>query len=253
VLAVNSREKHVHRSSNARATVATVVAAIGMLGSNGLMAQATSPAATEPAPAAAGEIDEIVVTASKRAENLSKTPLAVSVLSQDQMTQQGITSTKDLTKEVPNLSLAVNGEGDAVVVNLRGIQSSNIFPDGDPAVAVYVDGVNIPRTQGLNGDLYDLARVEVLRGPQGTLYGRNATAGSINIITAPPTQTFAAHVDVSYGAFSDAAVHGFVNLPVNDTLALRVAFSVHRNDGYFDSHDTDRTRTMIGPTTCLDG
>jgi len=195
------------------------------------MAQATAPAVAQSEPATAGEIAEIVVTASKRSENLSKTPLAVSVLSQDQMTQVGITSTKDLTKEVPNLSLAVNGEGDAVVINLRGIQSSNIFPDGDPAVAVYVDGVNIPRTQGLNGDLYDLARVEVLRGPQGTLYGRNATAGSINIITAPPTQNLAAHVDVAYGAFSDVSAHGFVNVPVNDTFALRAAFSVHRNDG----------------------
>ena len=162
MLALNSCEIHIRGSSNLGATLAAAVAAIGMLGPNGLMAQATVPAGTEAVPPGAGEIDEIVVTASKRTENLSKTALAVSVLSQDQMTQQGITSTKDLTKEVPNLSLAVNGEGDAVVVNLRGIQSSNIFPDGDPAVAVYVDGVNIPRTQGLNGDLYDLARVEVL-------------------------------------------------------------------------------------------
>ena len=256
MLALNSCEIHIRGSSNLGATLAAAVAAIGMLGPNGLMAQATVPAGTEAVPPGAGEIDEIVVTASKRTENLSKTALAVSVLSQDQMTQQGITSTKDLTKEVPNLSLAVNGEGDAVVVNLRGIQSSNIFPDGDPAVAVYVDGVNIPRTQGLNGDLYDLARVEVLRGPQGTLYGRNATVGSINIITAPPTQSFAAHVDVSYGAFSDAGVHGFVNLPVNDTLALRAAFSVHRNDGYFDNHDTvnqsyDRAGDVFGRLTGL--
>ena len=91
-----------------------------------------APGAAEP-PA---DIQEIVVTASKREENLSKTPLAVSVLSQAQLTQDGITSTKELTHEVPNLSLGVNGAGDAVVVNLRGIQSSNVFPDGDPAVAV---------------------------------------------------------------------------------------------------------------------
>jgi iron complex outermembrane recepter protein len=256
VLAIKSCKVFVHRSSNTRSTLITAVVGIGMLFSRCLMAQATAPAVAQSEPATAGEIAEIVVTASKRSENLSKTPLAVSVLSQDQMTQVGITSTKDLTKEVPNLSLAVNGEGDAVVINLRGIQSSNIFPDGDPAVAVYVDGVNIPRTQGLNGDLYDLARVEVLRGPQGTLYGRNATAGSINIITAPPTQNLAAHVDVAYGAFSDVSAHGFVNVPVNDTFALRAAFSVHRNDGYFDNHATvdqnyDRANDVFGRLTGL--
>ena len=202
------------------------------------------------------ELQEIVVTASKRSETLSKAPLAVSALSRDQLTQEGITSAKDLTKEVPNLSLAVNGVGDAVVINLRGIQSSNIFPDGDPAVAVYVDGINIPRTQGLNGDLYDLARVEVLRGPQGTLYGRNATAGSINIVTAPPTQVLAGHVDVSYGAFSDEALHSFVNIPVADTFALRAVFSMHRNDGYFDNektvrHNYDRANDVFGRLTGL--
>lgn len=211
-----------------------------------------APGAAEP-PA---DIQEIVVTASKREENLSKTPLAVSVLSQAQLTQDGITSTKELTHEVPNLSLGVNGAGDAVVVNLRGIQSSNVFPDGDPAVAVYVDGVNIPRTQGLNGDLYDLARVEVLRGPQGTLYGRNATAGSINIITAPPSQTPSGHIDASIGAYTDVAAHGFINVPVTDTFAVRAAFTVHRNDGYFDSdrsvdQNYDRANDVFGRITGL--
>lgn len=225
---------------------------------SGLVLAVSANAQTQPTAAsgAAGTVTEVIVTASKHSETLSKAPLAVSVLSQAQLTQQGIRSTKDLTHAVPNLQLAVNGAGDAVVVNLRGIQSSNIFPDGDPAVAVYVDGVNIPRTQGLNGDLYDLARVEVLRGPQGTLYGRNATAGSINIITAPPTQTFGGHLDASYGAFNDVATHGFVNIPVDDTFALRAAFSTHSNDGYFDnrgmvSNNYDRANDYFGRLTAL--
>jgi iron complex outermembrane receptor protein len=110
VLAIKSCKVFVHRSSNTRSTLITAVVGIGMLFSRCLMAQATAPAVAQSEPATAGEIAEIVVTASKRSENLSKTPLAVSVLSQDQMTQVGITSTKDLTKEVPNLSLAVDGE-----------------------------------------------------------------------------------------------------------------------------------------------
>jgi iron complex outermembrane receptor protein len=224
------------------------------IGSGAASAQVTPAATGGPEPAT--DIQEIVVTASKREESLSKTPLAVSVLSQAQLTQDGIMSAKELTHAVPNLALAVNGVGDAVVVNLRGIQSSNIFPDGDPAVAVYVDGVNIPRTQGLNGDLYDLARVEVLRGPQGTLYGRNATAGSINIITAPPSQELSGHIDASIGAYTDVAAHGFINVPVTETFAVRAAFSVHRNDGYFDNRGSvdqnyDRANDLFGRITAL--
>lgn len=201
-------------------------------------------------------LTEIVVTATKRAEALGKTPLAVSALTQEQLSEQHVEATKDLTHNVPNLSLAANGIGDAIVINLRGIQSSNIFPDGDPAVAVYVDGVNIPRTQGLNGDLYDLARVEVLRGPQGTLYGRNATAGSINIVTAPPTQTLEGHAETSYGNYDDFSLRGIINVPASDTLALRAVATVHRNDGYFDNqnsvrHNYNRADEVFGRVTAL--
>lgn len=157
---------------------------------------------------------------------------------------------------IPNLQLGVNGAGDGVIINLRGIQSSNVFSNGDPAVAVYIDGINIPRTQGLNGDLYDLARVEVLRGPQGTLYGRNATAGSVNIITAPPTFTTTAHLDAAYGNYNDLQTHGTINLPVSDTLAVRASFATHRNDGYFDNGQTlsqryDRADDYSGRLTAL--
>lgn len=184
------------------------------------------------------DVADIIVTANRRSESLSRAPIAVSVLSQAQLTSQGITSPKDLTRVIPNLQLGVNGAGDGVIINLRGIQSSNVFSNGDPAVAVYIDGINIPRTQGLNGDLYDLARVEVLRGPQGTLYGRNATAGSLNIITAPPTFTTSAHLDAAYGNYNDVQTHGTLNLPVSDTLAIRASFATHRNGGYFDNKGT---------------
>lgn len=208
-------------------------ATVSLIAQHAAAAQ-TSAGAARTYSQSSSTIQEVVVTASKRSESLSKTPLAVSALSQSQLSQEGVTSTKDLSRAVPNLELGVAGIGDGVQINLRGIESSVIFQDGDPAVATYIDGVNIPRTQGLNGDLYDLARVEVLRGPQGTLYGRNATAGSLNILTASPTHDLSGHLDVSYGNYDDVASHGSLNLPVTDTLAIRIAFATHRNDGYFD-------------------
>lgn len=203
-----------------------------------------------------GGISEIIVTANRRTESLSKAPLAISVLSQDQLTSQGITSTKDLTQSIPNLQIAVNGAGDSVVANIRGIQSSNAFSIGDPAVALYVNGINIPAPTGLNGGLYDLERVEVLRGPQGTLYGKNATAGSINIITAKPTHDLGGSFDASYSNFNEFAGHATLNLPVSETLAVRAAFAGRSNDGYFDTNGTTpvnygRARELAGRFTAL--
>lgn len=201
-------------------------------------------------------LQEIVVTAERRSESLTRTPLAVSVLSQSDLTSAGISATKDLTQSVPNLQIAVNGAGDSVVINLRGVQSSNAFSIGDPAVALYTNGISIPAPTGLNGGLYDLSRIEVLRGPQGTLYGKNATAGSLNIITAPPTRQFGGEIDVSYGSFNEAQLHGILNIPVSDTWALRAAIMGHTNDGYFDTNHTtrfnyDRARELSARVTSL--
>lgn len=182
---------------------------------------------------------EIIVTASKRSESLSKAPLAIAVLSQEELTSSGAVSIKDLAGTVPNVQLGFSGFGDGVVITLRGIQSAGIFPDGDPAVGVYIDGINIPRAQGLNGNLFDIERVEVLRGPQGTLYGRNATAGGMNIITASPKFTgIEGNVLTSYGNFDDVRLQGAINLPISDTLAVRGAFAFQNNNGFWNNLGT---------------
>jgi len=105
----------------------------------------------------------------------------------------------------------------------------------NPPIATYVDGIYVGRPDAMSGMLYDIDRVEVLRGPQGTLYGRNSTGGNVNIISAPPVPRFDATADASYGSYNDVLAHGMVNLPVTDTLALRGAVAYHANDGYVNT------------------
>ena len=184
-------------------------------------------------------LEEIVVTAQKRSESLSKTPLAISAVSQEQLSAAGVLNLQDLSTQVPNLEIGNDSFlGNAVVLTIRGITSNYFDYAGDPAVATYLDGVYIPRTQGLNTGFFDLERVEVLRGPQGTLYGRNTLGGNVNIITAEPKNQFEASAELSYGNYNDVQTQATVNLPLTDTLSVRAAFMTHRNDGYYDTHGT---------------
>jgi len=184
------------------------------------------------------KLEEIIVTAQKRSESLSKTALAVSALSANDLQSTGVVSLANLTSAAPNVEIRTIGLDNSVAVTIRGVTNADFNHSGDPAVATYFDGVYIGRTQGLIGALYDIERVEILRGPQGTLYGRNATGGNINVITADPKQLFDAAVDLSYGNYNDAQVHGMLNVPVANDLAIRLAVVTHRNDGYFDTRGT---------------
>lgn len=184
------------------------------------------------------KLEEIIVTASKRAELLSKTPLAVSALTPDQLKDTGVVSLANLTSVAPNVEMRTIAFNNSVAVTIRGVTNADFNHSGDPAVATYVDGIYIGRTQGLMGDLFDLERVEILRGPQGTLYGRNATGGNLNVITAEPKNAFDASADVSYGSYQDVQIQGMVNVPLTETLAVRGAFMLHQNDGYYDTKGT---------------
>lgn len=188
--------------------------------------------------AGALELQEIVVTASKREQSLTKTPIAMSALTQQQLTNAGVDNVSDLTPAVPNVQIEQFAFTGAIYVAIRGIISKDWTETGDSDVGMYIDGVAIPRSFGLGSAFYDLSRVEVLRGPQGTLYGKDSTAGNINIITAAPEQQFAAEVDYGYGNYGDVSSHAMVNVPINDTLAVRVSGVFHRNDGYFNTDGT---------------
>nr|AAF66621.1 putative outer membrane salicin receptor [Niveispirillum irakense DSM 11586] len=177
------------------------------------------------------QLDEIVVTAQRRAENLQETPLAVSAITGEGLASQGIKSVVDLSAQVPSLQITSSGSG-ASQVFMRGIGSSNVTEVGDPAIAYHIDGIYIARATSTGALFYDIDRVEVLRWSAGTLYGRNATAGAINVITKKPTQELGGSAAIEYGNYNALTTSGVLNVPIKEDLAIRGAFQTTRHDGY---------------------
>jgi iron complex outermembrane receptor protein len=192
--------------------------------------------------------DDIVVTANKRSASVSRTPIAITALDGAALEAAGVTELKDIGESVPNVTIRTIGYAGSVQVTIRGITNTSNNPGGQPTVATYFDGVYSPRTQGLIGSLYDLSRVEVLRGPQGTLYGRNSTAGNFNVFTNEPKFDPEGSASLSYGRFNDIQAEAMVNVPISETLAVRFAGSIRKNDGIYNtsggSVSTDRNYGM---------
>jgi iron complex outermembrane recepter protein len=176
-----------------------------------------------------GGIQEIIVTAQKRAENVNSVPMSITAASGDELVRRGVTETRDLGKITPGFNYSESSSS-TPIYSLRGIGYGDISLGGRPTVSVYVDEAPLPFAIETRGTALDLERVEVLKGPQGTLFGQNATGGAINFIAAKPTSSLAAGVDVSYGRFSQLDFGGFVSGPVSDTLKARVAFQ-HKGSG----------------------
>ncbi|HZU64477.1 MAG TPA: TonB-dependent receptor [Novosphingobium sp.] len=229
------------------------------------LALIASPACAQtgaaPAPTKADGLGEIVVTAERHDSTIQKTPIAIAAYSAAQLEREGVTSLAGLTAIAPNLGFAtVAGQS---IVTIRGISSRDTSEVGDPAVAVSTDGFYNNRPYGLNASLFDLERVEVLRGPQGTLNGRNAVGGAINVVTAKPTKQFAADVSLGYGNYNAIEARGMVNVPVSDRLQLRAAILSTSHDGYRnnapaangDDEDTKAGRLAIAfqPTDRFSG
>jgi iron complex outermembrane recepter protein len=190
-------------------------------------------------------LEEIVVTATKRETSLMETPIAITVMSSEALTQQGLSNVKDIDKLVPNMDITLDSSQSAPVISMRGVRSTNITELGDPAVSLHLDGIYSPRPQGAMALMFDVERVEVQRGPQGTLFGRNSTVGNVNIITTRPnTQEFEASVGLELGNFNHRQLRGMVNVPVTDSFALRGSVMVEQRDsylnGYWDPNQWDR-------------
>ncbi|MFT3930271.1 MAG: TonB-dependent receptor [Spongiibacteraceae bacterium] len=185
---------------------------------------------------AAESLDTVIVTASKTEQDIQKTAISMQSLSEESLNNAGITNVAEVAKFTPGLQLEKDGGGITATVRIRGIGtpgSSGL----DPSVPIFIDGVAQGRTGAGFQDLLDVARVEVLRGPQGTLYGRNSTAGAINVWTKDVNlHNWEGSVQAQLGNFNNQEFKGTVNVPmVDDMLAARIsAFSV-RQDGYLDN------------------
>jgi len=204
-----------------RSKVVSVLAAISVISS-------ISPAHAQ--------LEEVIVTATKRSESLQDIPISVTAFSQEDMDLRGYSNLQGIQEATPNLNFSVQSAGQNVArVTLRGIGTETLVGGGDPGVAVHIDGVYVGRNSVAAGDIFDIARVEVLRGPQGTLYGRNATGGSVNIITNRPTDEFEANVDMSLGNYSSQRARAVLNGPLTESVSARIALFSDKRDGFYDN------------------
>ena len=201
---------------------------------------ATAAATQAPAPAAASEpagdattIGEVVVTAQRRAENLQSVPLSVTAISGDQIKRGDVTDIGRLEQVVPGLRLGRSGA--AVRPAIRGVYTEAVGLNSDPRIGFYIDEVYQSRTQQVSAALVDLERVEVQKGPQGTLFGRNSYGGNIALTTARPKDRFEAGLDVTAGNYGRFRFEGFVNAPLAEGLAARVAVETETRDGFLES------------------
>jgi len=212
---------------------AAVIALIG-----GMSAADAQTAPETAAGSSGGGIETVVVTAQKRSENIQKVPIAISAFTQKELKAQQIAGGPDLIKEIPNLTFSkTNFTG--YNIQIRGIGTQAISVTTDPAVAIAFNNIPFIRNHFFEQEFFDVDDVEVLRGPQGTLYGRNATAGVVNITSAQPTGDFQGNASVDVGNFDERRLEGMVNIPiVDDKLALRIAGEWTSRDGYAFNEET---------------
>jgi iron complex outermembrane receptor protein len=229
----------------------------GLFASTALAIGLGAPMAVQAADApqnqpSATELQEVVVTATRKEEKLQNVPISITAFSQAQLAQHNITNGEDLVEYTPSLS-SVNYLGTTnTTFGLRGFQQ---VIGTQPAVGVYFADVVMPRGAANEmtigdgagpGYFFDLQNVQVLNGPQGTLFGRNTTGGDILLVPNRPNHNFGGYVETEFGNYADQRIQAVVNLPLSDTLAIRIGVDHHSRDGYL------RNTTDIGPTNFND-
>jgi iron complex outermembrane recepter protein len=207
---------------------------------------------------AQGALEEIVVTARKREESLQDTPVSVAAFTSADLEARGTVDFSDLGEFTPNVTFdytsAIAAGNSAAIVMIRGIGAADWTIGTDPGVGIYLDGVYISRTIGSVMDTVDVERIEVLRGPQGTLFGRNTIGGAISVTTKKPDlEAFSGRAELTLGSYDRIDGNAYINLPINDTMAASASFSKRTRDGYVenlfpgapDLGDNDDTTTRV--------
>lgn len=210
-----------------RSTLAVILSTTALIAPPALAQQA--PATTA---AAAPTEAEIIVTAQNRKENVQKVPIAINVISGDALKSAGVADVKDLNKIAPTLQ--ITNDNSVIHLTVRGIGTYSNDEAQDASVVANIDGEYINRGEVLNAALFDLDRVEVLRGPQGTLYGRNSTAGAVNFITRKYDGRLDGNADISYGNYNTIKANAGIDVPLGDIGGIRLAGIYTDHDGYFN-------------------
>ena len=217
----------------ARTSLVSSVSALAMLAGTPALAQ-TEQAEQE----ADVGIEEIVVTAQRQAESLQDVPIAVSAFSSEALQRQQIENTSDLQLSLPS-STYTKGNFTGANLTIRGIGSAVVAASGDAGIGIHFNDMPLINPRLFETEFYDMERLEVLRGPQGTLFGRNATGGVLNLITAKPKDEFQAAGEVQYGNFESIQAKGMVNVPLGDIGAVRLAGIYQNRDGFTKNLFTD--------------
>jgi len=202
---------------------------------------------------------DIVVTAERRETTVQTTPISIGVFQGQDLVARDVTTLESLSRIAPDISFT-QSDGQPIIA-VRGISSQNVGAVGDPAIAVSTDGFYLNRPYSLASSFYDIERIEVLRGPQGTLNGRNANGGAINILTVRPRTDLGGTISAQYGNYDALGIQGALNIPLNDVVQTRVSFLMRRHDFYRDTppqeggDDEDvrsiRGQVLITPTDRL--
>ena len=223
----------------------------------------TTPAKPAAQQGGGNVLEELVVTAQKKEEALQDVPIAVSAFSQDSLEAQKIDGGPNLQQAIPNVTFAKGNFTNSFNFAIRGIGNKAVGVSTDGGVGVHENNAPLQSGNLFDAEFFDVERVEVLRGPQGTLYGRNATGGVVNIITAKPTDTFEANIRAEVGNYGTQKVRGMINMPImGDKLAIRVAGNYLKRDGFvtntFNDHKVDdrdlystRVSVMFNPIDTL--
>jgi len=205
----------------------------------GVQAQAQAQAAEgaqTATPEPSGGVQEIVVTAQKRAENVQDVPIAISAFTANTLKERAVANVAALSNISPNVSLDAgtpfSGSTEVLSAYIRGIGANDFAFNIDPGVGVYLDGVYLARSVGANQDLLDVERIEVLKGPQGTLFGRNTIGGAISIVTRDPAKKFGFQGDLTTGSFRRLQARGIIDVPITDSLFSSISFGILNRKGY---------------------
>ena len=204
-------------------------ACVSALSTGTAAAQASSPSGTTPT-----VLGELVVTAQRRSEALQDVPAAVSAFSPEALRMQRIDTGQDLLRAIPNVNFSRANFG-GYNFQIRGIGTKLVATGADAAIGVHVNNVPLGASTLADSNFFDVERVEVLRGPQGTQFGRNTTGGLVNIVTAKPKDVFEAEVTGELGNYHTRRATGFLNMPLGGLFALRVAGSYLERDGFGDN------------------
>jgi iron complex outermembrane receptor protein len=232
--------KHPHRKPLSKA-VALALQTFGLATGGALLVASAHAQTDAPPPAApATALPEVVVTAQRREESLQDVGVAVSSLDGEALKDRGITEINQLQDVTPSLEIEPAFGSGQPQFRIRGVGFQDYTSNNTPTVGVSVDEVARPLPIMTQGQLFDLQRVEVLRGPQGTLYGRNTTAGAINFIIEKPTNTFSSGLDLNYGSNEAFNGEGFLSGPISDKLRARLSFANKSGGAWQENRDTGK-------------